>query len=258
MLEFVKYTIGAEVEHTPAFSKKTLFVEGLPSSIEVARIALAEKVQHVRFSPRTADHNWDRLLTDVLDLGLWATLEYPAAFHPVFQLELSKGVLQSRRYVPLINVKLHDLAASGTNLSIKFESDTNPGNWTLNCSDLMDSNKYTSWEDYESRVEYDPCPPKAVRPKVDEDPEAVVKLVQEDTEPNQQALADEIAQSSSEEIVIKAADIPADIQNTTSASIDSADADDEPELVARKTVNEALAKQKAQNDAEGKVVKKAK
>ena len=38
----------------------------------------------------------------------------------------------------------------------------------------------------------------------------------------------------------------------------SADADDEPELVARKTVNEALAKQKAQNDAEGKVVKKAK
>jgi len=229
----ISYAIGAEVEHTPAFSKKTLFVEGFAPANDVARIAMAEKVHHVRFSAKTPARDWDQLITDILDLGFWVTLEFHTAFHLTFQNDLNKGIWQSRRFVPLVKVSLHNLATSGTNLTIKFESETNDGVWTWNQHELMDNNKFTLWQDYDERIEYLDCPPKTkVQPTVDEVVEDIVKL-----EPT-------VAEVEPEDFLhVKAADIPPDVTNTTTGSIDSADANKEPELVARKTVNEAKAKQ---------------
>ncbi len=158
----VVYFVGPEVEHTPAFSKKTLFVVGYREAEEVEKIAREHKTPHIYLGADhsfDASHNteyftktWDSLITKLLDKGFWVTLDYPAHQHETVLKMLNAGIWQCRLFVPMLSVRIPKVQTSSVNLTIKIDDidfkATNPGVWCLNHHEITDSNRFTDWNEY--------------------------------------------------------------------------------------------------------------
>ncbi len=160
--EETTFFIGPEVEHTPAFSKKTLFVVGWQDPAQVEQLARASKTPHVFLganhsfdaSQRTSyfDNSWNELITHLLDRGYWVTLDYQAHQHKDVLEMLSPGVWQSRLFVPLLGVRIPKIEESNPNLTVKIDdvdfAATNRGVWCMHFREVTDSNRFTDWGDY--------------------------------------------------------------------------------------------------------------
>lgn len=155
----VVYFIGPEVEHTPAYSKRTLFVVGKQDADQIERMAREYKTPHIfmganhSFTVDQHDWNyWDSIITSLLDKGFWVTLDYPAHQHEQMLKLLNPGIWQSRLFVPLLSVRIPHVQTSSTNLTIKIDDTdfkaTNAGVWCLNHHEITDSNRFTDWQDY--------------------------------------------------------------------------------------------------------------
>ena len=164
------FLMGPEVEHTPAYSKKTLFVVGKPNVSQIQEIAREHKTPHVRlganrsFVADSADDKsyWDKTITQLLDTGFWVTLEYPADSHENVRRVLNPGIWQSRIFVPLLSYKVPSVSSSSSNLTVKLDDsnfgETNPGVWCMHHTAVTDSNRFTDWQDYETTISVDPEP----------------------------------------------------------------------------------------------------
>jgi len=144
------YYIGPEVNHTPAFSKKTLFVEGFQNTEAIESVARENKTPHISLSCDHEDdaaRSWNNQLTELLDKGFMVTLNYPAALHNQLMFSLSKGVLQSRNFVPLPCVLLYNMSILNPNLTVKIDDGSGEGTWTMHYHELMDSNRFTAVQD---------------------------------------------------------------------------------------------------------------
>lgn len=156
------FFIGPEVEHTPAYSKKTLFVVGKPTIDQILRIANEYKTPHIfmganhSFKSESKDPYWDIVITTLLDKGFWVTLDYQAHEHETVLKMLNAGIWQSRIFVPLLGVRIPKVQISNPNLTIKIDdidfNATNPGVWCLNHHEVTDSNRFTDWQDYGTDV----------------------------------------------------------------------------------------------------------
>jgi hypothetical protein len=158
--ENVAFFVGPEVEHTPAYSKKTLFVVGKQNLDTIVERAREHKTPHIymganhsfEVDPTDNTFYWDKTITGLLDRGFWVTLDYPAHQHNSVLLILNKGVWQSRIFVPMLRVCIPKIQESSPNLTVKIDDidfkATNPGVWCLNFHELMDSNRFTDWNEY--------------------------------------------------------------------------------------------------------------
>ncbi len=156
----VTFFIGPEVEHTPAYAKRTLFVVGKPDVAKILSNAKDNRVTHVfmganhSFNVSDTDTYWDDTITELLDRNLWVTLDYQAHQHETVLKMLTPGVWQSRLFVPLLGVRIPKIETSSPNLTIKIDDidfkATNPGVWCLHFHEVTDSNRFTDWQDYES------------------------------------------------------------------------------------------------------------
>lgn len=183
--EQTKFFIGPEVEHTPAYSKKTLFVVDYQDPQVVEKLARQHKVQHVFLganhsfdaSHRTEffDETWNALVTHLLDRGFYVTLDYQAHQHRDVLEMLSPGVWQSRLFVPLLSVRIPKIETSSPNLTVKIDDidfrATNPGVWCRHFTELTDSNRFTDWNDYSTDEDVSgdvptPMPPYVEAPVV--------------------------------------------------------------------------------------------
>lgn len=155
----VAYFIGPEVEHTPAYSKRTLFVVGKQDVAQIERMAREYKTPHIFMGANhsfaavgPADTYWDETITALLDKGFWVTLDYQAHEHETVLKMLNKGIWQSRIFVPLLSVRIPHVQTSSTNLTIKIDDvdfkATNAGVWCMNHHEITDSNRFTDWQDY--------------------------------------------------------------------------------------------------------------
>lgn len=154
----VDYFIGPEVEHTPAYSKRTLFVVGKQKLDQILRMAKEYKTPHVfmganhSFNAASEDPYWDQVITALLDKGFWVTLDYQAHEHETVLKMLNPGVWQCRTFVPLLGVRIPKVQTSSPNLTIKIDDvdfkATNPGVWCLHFHEITDSNRFTDWNDY--------------------------------------------------------------------------------------------------------------
>ena len=141
------FYIGTEVNHTPAFSKRTLFVEDFQTNESIEKMAREYKTPHISLAANNTfvlENNWNNQLVHLLDRGFMVTLEYPAELHDILILDLSKGVLQSRNFVPLPRVHIDGLATINPNLTIKINDVNGDGFWTMHFHQIMDSNRYVS------------------------------------------------------------------------------------------------------------------
>jgi len=164
--EQVNFFLGPEVEHTPAFSKRTLFVVGRQDVKEIEKQARENKTPHIfmganhsfDIDPRHPDETvkvyWDKTITALLDKGFWVTLDYQAHLHGMMLKMLNPGIWQSRLFVPLLSVRIPNIETSSPNLIVKFDdvdfNATNRGVWCLHFHEVTDSNRFTGWQDYES------------------------------------------------------------------------------------------------------------
>jgi hypothetical protein len=171
------FYIGPEINHTAAFSKKTLFVEGWQAYPQMI-IATAKEFKATHISLATNDtfsleYDWNTLLTELLDLGFMVTLPYPVELHNRLLLDLSRGVLQSRNFVPLPTVHIMDMSKANPNLTLKIDDMSREGTWSLHFHHLMDSNRFSPANEVQL-MEVPPYggPPE---PKVHRIPDATTK-----------------------------------------------------------------------------------
>jgi hypothetical protein len=151
----VDYFIGVEVEHTPMKGERTLFVVGVKPVEEI--VLKVNNLRHIylgtsqSFNPQTYEDwkSWNHMITGLLELGYWVTLDFDAVHARDFHEE---GWCENDRFIPMISVKLPYIGLFNYNTTVKIDDttwgDTNPGVWTHSLHSLMDRKNFTSWDKY--------------------------------------------------------------------------------------------------------------
>ena len=155
-----RFFVGTEVEHTPAFGLKTLFVVGIQSVEDIRHWYKHHNCQHIYFGanqsfPRlevndgNAWQPWETMITDCLHAGFWCTLDLDVA-----QAEglLESGLVENHLFIPMISVKLPYIRQFGYNATIKIDDKdfkaTNPGVWCHSLHALQKRSVFTDWSKY--------------------------------------------------------------------------------------------------------------
>jgi len=153
----VQFFTGLEVEHTAAYGMETLFVTGVHAPEMISAMAKEQNVGHIycganqSYNPKDVAElkAWDHMITNLLKAGFWVTLDYDAKFH---EDVLESSFNEYRKFISMISVKLPYLTQLNYNATIKLDDKgfeaTNPGVWTLRLHDLLDSEKFTDWDQY--------------------------------------------------------------------------------------------------------------
>jgi len=156
----ITFFTGIEIEKTPAYGMKTLFVVGVHDDQIITTMAQNNDCTHIYFganqSFKTEGVNdaqnwrmWEDMIYVCLEQGYWCTLDLD-----VSEVEglLESGLVEKRQFIPQISVKLPYLQQLGYNATIKIDDKdfkaTNPGVWCHNLHDLLGRDKFTSWDQY--------------------------------------------------------------------------------------------------------------
>lgn len=146
---------GHEVEHTPAYGMKTLFVTGVQPNESIA--LNLQGCQHIFFG---ANHSfnpqnnldwqrWETMITYFLDRGYLCSLDIPISAVEEFN---DGGLNDYDNFIPQIRVPIPYIKLWNYNTMIKIDDKdfkaTNPGVWTHSLHDLKDRSKFTSWDKY--------------------------------------------------------------------------------------------------------------
>tara|TARA_A100001035_G_scaffold48000_1_gene34578 strand:- start:305 stop:832 length:528 start_codon:yes stop_codon:yes gene_type:complete len=156
----VTYFIGTEVEKTPAYGMKTLFIVGLQSAEQIKE-HIHNDIKHLffganhSFNPASQSHDadyyneWDNMITGFLKEGYKCSLDIPLNAAEMF---LEGGLIEYNNFIPQIRVPLPYIEQWNYNTMIKIDdkdfNKSNPGIWTHSLHDLMDRSKFTDWTDY--------------------------------------------------------------------------------------------------------------
>ena len=156
----ITFFTGVEIEKTPAYGMKTLFVTGVHDAYVIMELAREHKCQHIYFGANQSFPNptindatvwtaWERMILHWLDRGYWCTLDLD-----VGAVEgLAEGSLcEQSQFIPMLSVKLPYIKLLGYNTTIKLDDRdfkaTNPGVWCHSLHDLLDRKTFTSWDQY--------------------------------------------------------------------------------------------------------------
>jgi len=158
--ENTKFFVGTEVEHSPAYGQRTLFVVGLQPKEEILARALNNKCPHIylganqSFNPLTTSAEWDKwdeLITGLLKDGIWVTLDFDSSYakHEWFH---DNGWCEFDNFIPMISVKVPYIRLFNYNATVKVDDTgfkkSNPGVWCHSLHDLTDRTKFTDWSKY--------------------------------------------------------------------------------------------------------------
>jgi len=158
--EDITLFVGIEIEKTPAYGLKTLFVVGVLNEQVITEVARNNSCTHIYFGANqsfsTSGVNdaktwsaWENMIRYCLENGFWCTLDLD-----VREVEglLESFLVEHRKFIPQISVKLPYLQQLGYNATIKLDDKdfaaTNHGVWCHNLHDLLGRDKFTSWDQY--------------------------------------------------------------------------------------------------------------
>jgi hypothetical protein len=155
--ENVNFFVGTEVERTPAFGKKTLFVVGVQPTVEILSRFLGNNCEHIFFGANHSFHpanrlawqRWESMIEPFLGDGYLCSLDIPITHVE----EFNDGPLcDYRNFVPQIRVSLPYTKLWNYNTMLKIDDKdfdaTNPGVWCHSLQSLMSRETFTSWDDY--------------------------------------------------------------------------------------------------------------
>lgn len=158
--ESITFFIGDEIEHTPAYGKKTLFVVGVQRPEEIIALAKEKSCTHIYFGANQSFpiikpddarvwKQWEFMIQTCLDADFWCTLD--------LDVSCAEGLLEAplveyRRFIPQLSVKIPYLTQLGYNATIKIDDKdfdvTNPGVWCHRLRDLTTTDAFTDWDQY--------------------------------------------------------------------------------------------------------------
>ena len=153
----VTFFTGIEVEKTPAFGMKTLFVTGVQPCDVIQKHYDEEQCEHIFFG---ANHSfkpiknnewdaWENMIKAFLVSGKLCSLDIPLdvveMFNDLCLNEFDNFIPQIR--VPLPYTKLWNYNTMVKIDDVDFKA-TNPGVWCHSLHDLMDRDKFTDWNKY--------------------------------------------------------------------------------------------------------------
>jgi len=158
--EDIMFFTGVEIEHTPAYGMKTLFVVGVQHDQNIINIAKDTECTHIYFGANQSfpklDTNdaeswrpWEEMIESCLSEDFWCTLDFDVS---VVEGVLESALVENRKFIPQISVKLPYLQQLGYNATLKIDDKdfkaTNHGVWCHNLHDLLSRDKFTSWDQY--------------------------------------------------------------------------------------------------------------
>ena len=163
--EAVNFFIGNEVEHTPAFGMRTLFVTGVHNEQVIEHLLTEEdaSIKHIffganhSFNPTYNDYegwkSWEDMITYFLDKGYLCSLDIPLSAVEEFN---DGGLNDYDNFIPQIRVPIPYIKLWNYNTMLKIDDKdfkaTNPGVWSHNLHDLKDRKKFTPWADYKNDI----------------------------------------------------------------------------------------------------------
>ena len=156
----VSFFVGSEVEHTPAFGLRTLFVVGVHDSQLVRQTALNNRCEHIYFGanqsfPKPTINDavvwrpWETMIQDCLEHKWLCTLDLD---HAQAEGLLESMLVEFDNFIPMISVKLPYIRQFGYNAVVKIDdrdfAATNPGVWCHSLHDLQKRSVFTDWSKY--------------------------------------------------------------------------------------------------------------
>ena len=162
----VRFFVGTEVEHTPAFGMRTLFVVGVQLTSEIHAAAIANECDHIYFGANQSFPNldindshqwrqWEQMITTMLKSGRSDTQNYMCTLD--IDVACVEGLVEGplteyHNFIPMISVKLPYLQQLGYNATIKLDDKdfkaTNPGVWCHSLHNLKNRSVFTDWSKY--------------------------------------------------------------------------------------------------------------
>ena len=160
--EDIIFFTGREVEKTPAFGMKTLFVTGVQPVKTIEKHYADNACEHIFFGanhsfnpgvdfPKDADawNEWEDMLMYFLDQGVLCSLDLPYSHAEAL---LESGMIEKNNFIPQIRIPLPYIKQYNYNTMIKLDDKdfnaTNPGVWCHRLHNLMDDQKFTDWSKY--------------------------------------------------------------------------------------------------------------
>ena len=152
-----KFFIGTEVEHTPLFGKRTLFVIGKQNPKEILQRCLDNGIDHAylgcgyTFAPETVDDwkDWDFIIMELIKADVWVTLDFNAKY---CEDVLNNGWDEYKKFIAMISVPMPYVNQFNYNATVKIDDKQfkgpNGGVWCHSLHDLRDRTKYTDWSEY--------------------------------------------------------------------------------------------------------------
>ena len=163
----IQFFVGTEVEHTPAFGMRTLFVTGIQPILEIQDQLdnfnsfenSAKHISHIFFganhsfnpsSPEEWDA-WEEMITIFLNRNYLCSLDIPLSKVEEFN---EGGLNEHDNFIPQIRVPIPYIKLWNYNTMIKIDDKdfkaTNPGVWSHSLHTLMDRSKFTDWNQYKN------------------------------------------------------------------------------------------------------------
>lgn len=155
--ENASFFVGYEVERTPAYGCRTLFVTGVQHTAKIEEMYVNNNCEHIFFG---ANHSfnpvgddwtvWESMISHFLQTDVLCTLDIPVVLAEDF---LESVLVEHHNFIPQLRIPLPYIKQWNYNTMIKLDDKdfkaTNPGVWCHNLHDLMDRSKYTDWLEYD-------------------------------------------------------------------------------------------------------------
>jgi hypothetical protein len=161
----VNFFTGTEVERTPAFGRRTLFVVGIQSVAEIQEWLTdfasyedqSKHIKHIFFGANHSFHpsdrlewqRWESMIEPFLALGYLCSLDIPVTHVEEFN---DGSLCEYRNFIPQIRVSVPYTKLWNYNTMLKIDDKdfdaTNPGVWCHSLHSLMNRDTFTSWDDY--------------------------------------------------------------------------------------------------------------
>jgi hypothetical protein len=157
--ENTNFFVGTEVEHTPAYGKRTLFVVGVQTIDDIAHHMQHHPagIEHIFFGAnhsfypqnRLEWQRWESMIQHFLDRDYLCTLDIPVSVVEEFN---DCGLCEYRNFVPQIRISIPYIRLWNYNTMLKIDDNdfdaTNPGVWTHSLHSLMNREAFTDWAEY--------------------------------------------------------------------------------------------------------------
>jgi len=153
----ITFFVGVEVEKTPAYGLRTLFVTGVQCTKKILELYNENDCKHIFFG---ANHSydpitdndytaWENMITSLLKEGCMCSLDIPIG---KAEGTLEGGLTEYENFIPQLRVPVPYVKLWNYNTMIKIDDKdfkaTNPGVWCHSLHDLMDREKFTDWAKY--------------------------------------------------------------------------------------------------------------